>query len=91
MDPAFLAKFENGLIECNNFKILLGVVRHSDAVGCGLNRIYSPALAEGEVIALPGGNAGLSTHYGLVNLKRYSAFPSMELFKSLLLETILEN
>jgi DNA-binding transcriptional LysR family regulator len=91
MDPAFLAKFENGLIECNNFKILLEVVRHSDAVGCGLDRIYSPALAEGEVVALPLGNAGLSTHYGLVNLKRYSASPSMELFKSLLLETIQEN
>ena len=90
-DAAILAKFENGLIECNNFRILLEVVRHSNAVGCGLELIYSPALTAGEVIALPLENAGLSTHYGLVNLKRYSASPAMELFKSLLVETLQGN
>ena len=83
-----IARFENGLIECNNFKILLEVVRHSEAVGCGLAVIFSRALTAGEVVMLPIVSGGLSTQYQLVHLKRYSASPAMEVFRSLLLETL---
>lgn len=87
-DVSSIARFENGLIECNNFRILLEVVKYSEAVGCGLVAIYSQALAAGEVVLLPVLNAGFSTQYEMMLLKRYSASPAMEIFRSFLLETL---
>jgi DNA-binding transcriptional LysR family regulator len=82
-----ITRFENGLIECNNFKIMLEVVRHSEAVGCGLAVIFSQALSAGDVV-LPIVSGGLSTQNQLVHLKRYSASPAVEVFRSFLLETL---
>lgn len=88
LDTSTLASFENGLIECNNFRILLEVVKHSEAVGCGLASIFKQAIVAGDVVLLPVASGHFSTHYQLVHLKRYSASPAMEIFRSLLLETL---
>lgn len=87
-DASAIARFENGLVECNNFKILLEVVKHSEAVGCGLAVIFSQALAAGAVVSLPVTSGGLASQYQLVHLKRYATSPAMEVFRSLLLKNL---
>lgn len=82
-----IARFENGLIECNNFTLLIEVVRQSDAVGCGLTSIFAQAVAAGKIVVLPVESFGLSSQYRLLHLKRYSASPALDIFTTLLLET----
>ena len=91
LDVSALARFENGLIECNNFRILLEVVKHSEAVGCGLASIFHRALTDGDVVLLPIISGHFSSQYQFVYLKRYSTSPAMEIFRTLLLETLQEK
>jgi len=88
LDAVAIARFENGLVECNNFKMLIEVVRQSEAVGCGLATIFAQAVNSGEVIFLPIKDSGLSSQYEMVHLERYSASPTLEIFRTLLLETV---
>lgn len=87
-EASSIACFENGLIECNNFRVLEEVVRHSEAVGCGLESIFSQAITAGHVVLLPVIRGEFSSQYQLVHLKRYSASPAMEIFRSILQETL---
>lgn len=88
LDAKAIARFENGLVECNNFKMLIEVVGQSEAVGCGLFTIFSQAVDSGEVVFLPIKDSGLSSHYEMVHLERYSDSPTLEIFRTLLLETV---
>lgn len=87
-EPSTIGLFPNGMIECNNFKLLSDVVRCSNAIGCGLEVIFAQVLEAGKAVLLPVESGGLSSQYQMVCLKRYSLSPALEIFRTLLLETV---
>ena len=87
-EASTIGLFPNGMIECNNFKLLSDVVICSNAIGCGPKAIFAEVLESGKADLLPVESGGMSSQYQMVCLNRYSLSPALEIFRTILLETV---
>ncbi len=91
ISKAELVRFKNGLIECSYFKLLIDTVLNSDAVGCGIEPIFSREIREKNMVLLPITCPGVSSQYEIVTLENYTLSPAIQIFRQTLMDVLLNQ
>ncbi|MEA3469573.1 MAG: LysR family transcriptional regulator [Thermodesulfobacteriota bacterium] len=73
-------EFPNGLVEAP-YHLLARTISHCDAVGIGIMPIFQQGIKSGTLHLLPLHDKNLTTQYELVNLKRYTMSPAVQIFQ----------
>lgn len=81
-----IKSFENGIIECSYFKLLIDVVLTSDAIGCGLTPIFEDHIERKELVNLPFHCNSVTSNYKVMILSKYLLSPAVIILKENLLK-----
>lgn len=81
-----IKSFENGIIECSYFKLLIDVVLTSDAIGCGLFPIFHDHIDRKELVSLPFQCSSVTSNYKIITLSNYLLSPAVIITKEHLLK-----
>jgi len=74
-----MSDLAHGVIQCNNFKILLNIISNTNAIGIVSRKVVSQSYYEDDITLLPLKLPGFKTQYGIVKNKRYSQSPAVKL------------
>ena len=91
ISKAEFVRFKNGLIECSYFKLLIDTVLNSDAVGCGLEPIFSREIREKNMVLLPITCPGLNSQYEIVTLENYTLSPAIQIFRQTIMDVLFDK
>ena len=82
-------EFPNGLVEAP-YHLLARTISHCNAVGIGVMPIFRQGIESGTLHLLPLHDKHLTSHYELVNLKRYTMSPAVKIFQEYVITTCRE-
>ena len=74
------------VLQCDYLKVLSDIVAESDAVGLITRPILNCSIHKQQLVLLPISTPELNSHYGLINLTRYSQSPVVQIFQQYMIE-----
>ena len=74
------------VLQCDYLKVLSDIIAESDAVGLITRPILNCSIHKQQLALLPITMPELNSHYGIINLTKYSRSPVVEMFQQYMIE-----
>ena len=89
LDFSTMDEFPKGLIEAP-YHLLTETITRCNAVGLGIKPVFQDGIESGILHLLPLQSTTLTTQYELVNLRRYTVSPAVQIFQKYVINTCRE-